>query len=113
MEKESISFEDFSKIDFRVVKILGASKIKKTSELLLLNVDLGTEVRSVVSGIAKDYSLEVLIGLDVILLCNLKPYFIKGVVSQGMILMTKDQNGKMIFITPDSIKQAIPGLKIS
>jgi len=112
MEKESISFEDFSKMDFKVGKILGASKIKKKGKLLLLNVDLGTEVRSVVTGIAKDFSLEDLIGLDVILLCNLKSYFINGVESQGVILMTKDNNGKMIFISTDFFDQVITGLKV-
>ena len=113
LEKEHIPFEDFSKMDLRVGKILEASKIKKTNKLLLLKVDLGFDIRTVVSGIAKDYLPEDVIGVEVVLLCNLKPRLLRGVESQGMILMTKDQNGKMIFISPDSIKQAVPGLKIS
>ena len=113
LEKEHIPFEDFSKMDLRVGKILEASKIKKTNKLLLLKVDLGSDVRTVVSGIAKDYIPEDLIGVEVVLLCNLKPRLLRGVESQGMILMTKDQNGKMIFISSDSVKQAVPGLKIS
>ena len=113
LEKELITFEDFSKMDLRVGKILEASKIKKTNKLLLLKVDLGSNIRTVVSGIAKDYLPEDVIGVEVVLLCNLKPRLLRGVESQGMILMTKDQNGKMIFISPDSIKQAVPGLKIS
>ena len=113
LEKEHIPFEDFSKMDLRVGKILEASKIKKTNKLLLLKVDLGSDIRTVVSGIAKDYLPEDVIGVEVVLLCNLKPRLLRGVESQGMILMTKDQNGKMIFISPDSIKQAVPGLKIS
>ena len=113
LEKEHIPFEDFSKMDLRVGKILEASKIKKTNKLLLLKVDLGFDIRTVVSGIAKDYLPEDLIGVEVVLLCNLKPRLLRGVESQGMILMTKDQNGKMIFISSDSVKQAVPGLKIS
>ena len=113
LEKEHIPFEDFSKMELRLGKILQASKIKKTNKLLLLKVDLGSDVRTVVSGIAKDYLPEDLIWVEVVLLCNLKPRLLRGVESQGMILMTKDQNGKMIFISPDSIKQAVPGLKIS
>jgi methionyl-tRNA synthetase len=113
LEKEHIPFEDFSKMDLRVGKILEASKIKKTNKLLLLKVDLGSDIRTVVSGIAKDYLPEDLIGVEVVLLCNLKPRLLRGVESQGMILMTKDQNGKMIFISSDSVKQAVPGLKIS
>jgi methionyl-tRNA synthetase len=113
LEKEHIPFEDFSKMDLRVGKILEASKIKKTNKLLLLKVDLGSDIRTVVSGIAKDYNPEDLIGVEVVLLCNLKPRLLRGVESQGMILMTKDQNGKMIFISSDSVKQAVPGLKIS
>jgi methionyl-tRNA synthetase len=100
-------------MDLRVGKILEASKIKKTNKLLLLKVDLGSDTRTVVSGIAKDYIPEDLIGVEVVLLCNLKPRLLRGVESQGMILMTKDQNGKMIFISSDSVKQAVPGLKIS
>ena len=112
LEKELIMFEDFSKMDLRVGKILEASKIKKTNKLLLLKVDLGSNIRTVVSGIAKDYLPEDDWSRGCFVM-QLKPRLLRGVESQGMILMTKDQNGKMIFISPDSIKQAVPGLKIS
>ena len=108
-QKESIPFEDFSKMDLRVGTILKAEKIPKANKLLALKVDTGSEIRSVVSGIAMDYSPESVVGVKVVVLCNLKPRLLRGVESQGMILMTKDDKGKPIFVSPDSFHQVSPG----
>ena len=111
-QKESIPFEDFSKMDLRVGIILKAEKIPKANKLLALRVDTGSEIRSVVSGIAMNYSLESVVGVKVVVLCNLKPRLLRGVESQGMILMTKDDKGKPVFVSPDSFQQVSPGSKI-
>ena len=111
-QKESIPFEDFSKMDLRVGIILKAEKIPEANKLLALRVDTGSEIISVVSGIAMNYSLESVVGVKVVVLCNLKPRLLRGVESQGMILMTKDDKGKPIFVSPDSFQQVSPGSKI-
>jgi len=108
-QKESIPFEDFSKMDLRVGTILKAKKIPKANKLLALKVDTGSEIRSVVSGIAMNYSPESIVGVKVVVLCNLKPRLLRGVESQGMILMTKDDKGKPIFVSPDSFHKVSPG----
>jgi methionyl-tRNA synthetase len=84
--KEEISIDDFTKIDLRVVKVLKAEKVEKTDKLLKLEVEMGSEIRTVVSGIAQHYSPEELVGKKVILVANLKPAKLRGIVSQGMIL---------------------------
>ncbi len=112
-QKESIPFEDFSKMDFRVGTILEAEKIPKANKLLALKVDTGSKIISVVSGIAMNYSLESVVGVKVVVLCNLKPRFLRGVESQGMILMTKDDQGKPIFVSPDSFHKVSPGSVIN
>ena len=111
-QKESIPFEDFSKMDLRVGIILKAEKIPEANKLLALRVDTGSEIISVVSGIAMNYSLESVVGVKVVVLCNLKPRLLRGVESQGMILMTKDDKGKPVFVSPDSFQQVSPGSKI-
>ena len=84
--KEDIAYEDFAKLDLRVVEILSAEKVEKADKLLKLEVALGTDVRTVVSGIAKFYEPAQLVGKKAILVANLKPAKIRGIVSQGMIL---------------------------
>jgi len=84
--KKTISFEDFDKIDIRVVKVLEATKVAKSKKLLHLRVDLGFETRTVVSGIAQHFEPEELIGKQVLLLANLAPATLMGIESQGMIL---------------------------
>ncbi|MEL6867371.1 MAG: methionine--tRNA ligase subunit beta [Bacteroidota bacterium] len=98
--KKEISFEDFSKLDIRTGTITAAEKIKKADKLLKLTVDLGFEVRTVVSGIAKYYSPEDVIGQEVLLLANLAPRKLRGVESQGMILMAEDGEGALAFVSP-------------
>jgi len=84
--KEEITIEEFAKLDLRVVKVLKAEKVEKTDKLLKLEVEMGQEVRTVVSGIAQHYAPEELVGKKVILVANLKPAKLRGIVSQGMIL---------------------------
>ena len=99
--KENISFEDFSTMDLRTGTIVEAEKIKKTKKLLNLKVDLGFEIRTIVSGIAESYSAEEMIGKKVTVLVNLAPRIIKGVESQGMLLMTENKEGKLIIVGPE------------
>ena len=100
-QKELISFEDFSQLDLRVGTILSAEKVKKTKKLLQLEVDLGNEVRTIVSGIAESFSPEEVVGRKVTVLTNLAPRTIRGVESQGMLLMTEGKDGKTIMVSPD------------
>ncbi|UWG97674.1 methionine--tRNA ligase [Dehalobacter sp. DCM] len=88
--KEEISIEEFAKLDLRVVKVLQAEKVEKADKLLKLEVEMGSEIRTIVSGIALHYSPEELIGKKVILVANLKPAKLRGIVSQGMILAASD-----------------------
>lgn len=98
--KEEIAFEDFTKLDMRVATIVAAQKVKKANKLLHLTVDLGHEQRSVVSGIAEHYCPEDVVGQQVCLLTNLAPRKIRGVESQGMILMAEDGDGSLRFVQP-------------
>ena len=100
-QKELISFEDFSKLDLRVGTILAAEKMKKTKKLLQLQVDLGDEVRTIVSGIAETFTPEEVVGKKVTVLTNLAPRKIRGVESQGMLLMSEDQQGNIVMVSPD------------
>lgn len=100
---ENIEFDDFSKIDLRTGTILEAEKVAKTKKLLKLKVDTGIDQRTVVSGIAEHYKPEDIIGKQVCIMVNLAPRKIKGIESQGMILMAENFDGKLCFMTPDSI----------
>jgi methionyl-tRNA synthetase len=98
--KDRISYEDFAKLDIRVGTILEAEKVPKTQKLLKLKIDTGIDQRTVVSGIAEDYKPEDIIGLRACFLVNLQPRKIRGIESDGMILMAEDPEGKLCFITP-------------
>lgn len=100
-QKEETTFDDFVKMDLRVGTILEAEKMPKADKLLVLKVDTGIDVRTVVSGIAEHFSPEEVIGKRVTILANLAPRKLRGVESQGMILMTNDANGKLVFLNPD------------
>ncbi len=97
-QKEIIEFEDFTKLDIRVGTILEAVKIAKTKKLLQLKVDIGIDIRTIVSGIAEDFVPEEIIGQQVTVLSNLAPRKIRGVESQGMILMTETPSGELAFV---------------
>ena len=111
-QKDTISFDDFTKLDMRVGTILEATKMPKTKKLLVLKVDTGLDVRTIVSGIAESYKPEDIIGKKVTVLINLAPRKLRGVESQGMILMTEDEQGTLIFVNPEETSTP-NGLKIS
>lgn len=99
-QKETIGFDDFTKLDIRVGTILEATKVPKTKKLLQLKVDVGIDIRTIVSGIAESFSPDEIIGQQVTVLCNLAPRTLKGIESQGMILMTDTPDGKLAFVEP-------------
>jgi methionyl-tRNA synthetase len=101
-QKEAIQFEDFAKMDIRVGTILEAEKMPKANKLLILKVDTGIDVRTIVSGIAESFKPEDIIGKKVTVLVNLAPRNLRGVESQGMILMTTNAEGKLVFVNPDT-----------
>ncbi|MEP6261543.1 MAG: methionine--tRNA ligase [Gillisia sp.] len=100
-QKETATFEDFSKMDLRVGTIVEASKMPKADKLLILKVDTGLDVRTIVSGIAQSFKPEEIIGKKVTVLLNLAPRKLRGVESEGMILMTEDAKGKLVFLNPE------------
>lgn len=100
-QKDTITFDDFSKLDIRVGTIIEAEKMAKTKKLLVLKVDTGLDVRTIVSGIAESFTPEEIIGKKVTVLVNLAPRALRGVDSEGMILMTENDNGKLVFVNPD------------
>ena len=100
-QKETINFEDFTKMDLRVGTILEAEKMPKTKKLMVLKVDTGIDTRTIVSGIAESFSPEEIIGRQVTVLVNLAPRALRGVESEGMILMTENKEGKLVFLNTD------------
>lgn len=101
-QKDTITFEDFAKLDMRVGTIIEAEKMPKANKLLVLKVDTGIDVRTIVSGIAESFTPEEIIGKKVTVLVNLAPRALRGVESQGMILMTENNDGKLVFVNPDT-----------
>jgi len=101
-QKETIEFDDFTKLDIRVGTIIEAIKVPKTKKLLQLKVDVGIDVRTIVSGIAESFNAEDIIGQKVTVLINLAPRNLKGIDSMGMILMTNTPDGKLAFIEPEN-----------
>ena len=111
-KKETIQFDDFTKLDMRVGTILEAEKMAKTKKLLILKVDTGIDIRTIVSGISESFSPEEVIGKKVTVLVNLAPRALRGVESEGMILMTETPEGKLVFLNPDE-EAVINGATIS
>ncbi len=103
-QKETIEFDDFTKLDIRVGTILEAVKVPKTKKLLQLKVDVGIDIRTIVSGIAESFKPEEIIGQKVTVLINLAPRKLRGVESRGMILMTETTDGKLAFVEPEKDK---------
>ena len=101
-QKETITFEDFSKLDLRVGTIIEAEKMPKANKLLVLKIDTGIDIRTIVSGIAESFTPEEIVGKRVTVLVNLAPRTLRGVESEGMILMTESEDGKLVFVNPDS-----------
>ncbi|MEE9364078.1 MAG: methionine--tRNA ligase [Cellulophaga sp.] len=100
-QKETSTFEDFSKLDMRIGTIVEAVKMPKAKKLLVLKVDTGMDIRTIVSGIAESFKPEDILGKKVTVLVNLAPRTLRGVASEGMILMTENEEGKLVFINPD------------
>lgn len=98
-----INFDDFAKIALKVGTILSAEKVAKADKLLKLEVDMGTELRTIVSGIALHFSPEQIIGQQVVVVANLAPRKMKGIESNGMILMAEDKSGKLHFVSPANV----------
>jgi methionyl-tRNA synthetase len=100
--KENVSFDDFSKMDIRTGTIVAAEKVAKTKKLLKLTIDTGIDTRTIVSGIAEHFEPENIVGQQVCLLVNLEPRELKGIQSQGMVLMAEDKEGKLYFVAPQN-----------
>jgi methionyl-tRNA synthetase len=99
--KAIIQYEDFAKLDLKVGTVLNAEKVAKADKLLKLEVDLGSEKRIIVSGIAQHFAPEAIVGKQVVIVANLAPRKMKGIESNGMILMAEDADGKLKFINPE------------
>ena len=101
-QKEIITFEDFAKVDIRIGTIIEAEKMPKANKLLVLKVDTGIDVRTIVSGIAEHFTPEEVLGKRVTVLVNLAPRALRGVESEGMLLLTNTAEGKLVFVNPDT-----------
>lgn len=110
-DAEEILFEDFTKLDLRVARIKGAEKVEKADKLLKIQLDVGFEERTVVSGIAGQYRPEDIVGRQVVYVSNLAPKKLRGVLSQGMILMAEETDGRLSFVAPS--EELSPGSKVS
>jgi methionyl-tRNA synthetase len=100
-KKPVIQYPDFDKLELRTGLILSAEKVAKADKLLKLEVDMGTEKRTIVSGIALHFKPEEILGKQVVVVANLAPRKMKGIESNGMILMAEDSSGRLIFVAPD------------
>ena len=110
-QKSEIVYDDFDKIDLKVGTIVAAEKVEKADKLLKLQIDLGFEVRTVVSGIAMHYQPEAIVGKQVVVVANLAPRKMRGIESNGMILMSEDKAGKLHFVSPESVTDNGSGVK--
>jgi methionyl-tRNA synthetase C-terminal region/beta chain len=102
-QKAEVTFDDFGAMDIRTATVLEAERVPKTDKLLKLTIDTGIDKRTIVSGIAEYYSPEDMLGKQICILANLQPRTIRGIESKGMILMAKQGDGKMRFITPQEV----------
>ncbi len=110
-QKESITYDDFAKLDIRMGTILEAERVPKTDKLMKLTIDTGIDKRTVVSGIAEFFEADSIIGKQVAILINLEPRKLRGIESQGMILMAEDKDGSLKFVT--TLDKAEPGSQIN
>jgi methionyl-tRNA synthetase len=100
--KPEVTYDDFAKLDLRVANVVACEKVEKADKLLKLTLEVGAETRTVVSGIALHFSPEEVVGKQVLLLANLAPRKMRGIESQGMILMAEDADGKLVFMSPSN-----------
>ena len=111
MSKPEIVFDDFAKLELKAATVIACEKVAKADKLLKLEVDLGTEKRIIVSGIAQHYTPEEMVGKQVIVVTNLAPRKMKGIESQGMILTAEDSDGKLQLLKPEN--SVSPGSNVS
>ncbi|HEY9488342.1 MAG TPA: methionine--tRNA ligase subunit beta, partial [Chryseosolibacter sp.] len=109
--KPEIAFDDFGKLDIRIGKVVAAEKMEKSNKLLKLTIDSGVDTRTILSGIAQHYSPEEIVGKQVTFIANLAPRKMMGIMSQGMILMAEDKDGKLRLVLPDN--DVTPGSMVS
>ena len=109
--KPEVAYDDFAKLDLRVATVIACEKVEKADKLLKLTLQVGTEERKVVSGIALHFQPEEVVGKQVLLLANLAPRKMRGIESQGMILMAEDADGKLVFMSPSN--SVAPGSSVS
>ena len=102
-QKDEVTFDDFGRMDIRTATVLAAERVPKTDKLLKLTIDTGIDTRTIVSGIAAFYAPEDILGKQICILANLAPRVIRGIESRGMILMAKQGDGTMRFITPAEV----------
>jgi len=107
---EFISFEEFQKMDLRIGKIVSSERVPGTTRLIRLEVDLGAEKRQLIAGIGEEYKPEGLLGLEIVVLVNLKPKKIRGLISEGMLLAAVLEGNKPVLIVPD--KEVPPGTPV-
>jgi methionyl-tRNA synthetase len=107
---DRISIDEFMKVELRVAKVLAAERVPKSNKLLKLQVDVGSEPRTIVAGIAEAYEPETLIGRTVVVVCNLKPAKLMGVESNGMILAAGPEGGKPVLVGFD--EPPAPGTRV-
>ncbi|MEO6231808.1 MAG: methionine--tRNA ligase [Ferruginibacter sp.] len=108
--KPEIAFDDFAKIDLKVGTILTAEKVAKADKLLKLEIDMGTEIRTIVSGIAMHFDPVAIVGKQVVVVANLAPRKMRGIESNGMILMAEDKAGKLHFVSPEAVIESGSGV---
>ena len=108
--KPEITFDDFTKMQFQVGEIIACEEVKKSKKLLCSQVRIGSEVKQIVSGIKQHYSTEEMVGKKVMVLVNLKPAKLAGVLSEGMLLCAEDADGNLALVTPE--KNMLAGAEI-
>ena len=99
--KPEVTFEEFGKMQFQVGEIIACEAVKKSKKLLCSQVKIGSQVKQIVSGIRKHYTPEEMVGKKVMVLVNLKPAKLAGVVSEGMLLCAEDENGELALMVPE------------
>lgn len=99
-EKQRITYDEFAKVDLRVARVLKAEKVEKADKLLRLELEVGSETRQIVAGVARHYAPEALVGKNIIIVANLQPAVIRGIESNGMLLAAEDSQGRMAILSP-------------
>ena len=107
-----LSFDEFMKLELRVARVVGAEAVPKSKKLLKLEVDVGTERRTIVAGIAGAYDPATLAGRTIVIVANLQPAKLMGIESNGMVLAATAEDGRPILLTVDDVTSAAPGMRV-